>query len=165
MLKFGKGLILIACCAVVVACGFKLRGSYQLPPQLQQLQLLAATSALKQELELLLGNNQVNISNNGDYALKLFDVEHQRRVIAIDSAGNPMEYELSATVNYLLRAAKLDYQSAVEKVRVTRIQSYSGALALSADVERANIKRQMERELAARIVQQLSSASFANLPK
>lgn len=142
------------------ACGFQLRGQYQLPADLASVHVLGPNSVCKQSLIRALRASQVQVlshSATDDSAwLVLSAVKHQRRVVALNAAGNPIEYELLAQVTYHVPEQPSGFVVPKRTVKITRTQSYSAAQALSSDVGSGQIKEELERVLAIKVLQALS---------
>ena len=87
------------------ACGFHLRGAYQLPDQLASLYIQAEkpNSELVRSLRRSLKASGINISDTEQAAqswLKIFDEKQDKRVISVDSRGRAREYSLMYSVSF-----------------------------------------------------------------
>ncbi|MGX5914477.1 LPS assembly lipoprotein LptE [Aliidiomarina sp. Khilg15.8] len=79
------------------ACGFQLRGDYQIPPQLQEVSLQApARSELANKLEAELRRYDVTIRERGSDIthIELLPDSLDRRVLSLLVSGQVAEYEL-----------------------------------------------------------------------
>lgn len=82
---------------LVTACGFQLRGDYQIPQQLQEVSLQApARSELASKLEAELRRYEITISERSDDIthIELLQDSLDRRVLSLLISGQVAEYEL-----------------------------------------------------------------------
>ena len=157
-------LMRIVCCAVLItslgACGFHLRGDYQLAPELQLLNLQAASEGgeLARALKRSLRSSGVVLSETSDAPeLVVSAVSHQRRVLSVDTAGNPQEYELLASTAVTIPETAAGYILPSKELSVRRDYIYESTGVLSSSDQEAQLKLEMERELARRIMRILQS--------
>lgn len=142
------------------ACGFHLRGNYQLPPELQAIRLQVANEKgeLSRALSRSLRSNGVVLSGSGGVPeLVVGAVTHQRRVLSVDTAGNPQEYELLASTSVAILETTSDYWLESKELKVRRDYVYESTGVLSASDQEVQLKLEMERELARRIMRILQS--------
>ena len=147
------------------ACGFQLRGAVELPAQLQPLYLHEDGDAeLRNELLVLLGANNVALAESDAQAagqLKLGKQEKTRRVISVDSLGRAREYELNYNVFYTIKSKQLDAENVV---KLQRELLFDPDTVLGADYEEQALYRDMKRDAARLILQQLQSARPLSMP-
>lgn len=82
---------------LLAACGFQLRGDYQIPQQLQEVSLQApARSELATKLEAELRRYDITISERSDEIthIELLQDSLDRRVLSLLISGQVAEYEL-----------------------------------------------------------------------
>ena len=120
---FGRAVavsILSLCCLSLVACGFHLRGAYQLPVQMQQTYVDASNqnSELVRSLKRSLKANDIETldsKQNAQATLRIFNETNQKRVISVDAQGRAREYQLIYKVSVSLNtdddAVKMDAQN------------------------------------------------------
>lgn len=101
---------------LVCACGFKLRGEYLLPPELQTLTVTSVdkygelTRIVKQHLRI----NDVNIvtsSNSTVPELRILKDKLDRRTLSVFPNGQVAEYEIIYTVSYQILIENKDAQN------------------------------------------------------
>ncbi len=100
-------LVLLACLLALSACGFHLRGAYQLPESMATTFLQAANdnSELVRFLRRTLMASDVELLESKDRAqahLRLHAEKQSKRVLSVDSRGRAREYELSYSVDFEL---------------------------------------------------------------
>lgn len=155
---------LILICVVIItslnACGFHLRGNYQLPPELQTISLQAVndTGELARTLRRSLRGSGVTLSDSaGLPELLVSATTHQRRVLSVDAAGNAQEYELLASTAVMIPETASGYFLPSKELKVRRDYVYESTGVLSASDQETQLKLEMERELARRIMRILQS--------
>jgi LPS-assembly lipoprotein len=89
------------------ACGFQLRGAYQLPAAMQQTYIDAASvnADLVRSLSIALRASEIKLLDvpSSDAAqLKLFNETRSKRVVSVDSRGRAREYTLSYAISFSL---------------------------------------------------------------
>src|SRR5690554_3565515 len=69
----------------LAACGFKLRGLYDVPEALRQVQLVTASSPsqIEPELRSALEVNQIRLTESGRYRLEILSEQHTRRTATL----------------------------------------------------------------------------------
>ena len=101
------GVLLIALTLLLSACGFHLRGAYELPAAMQTtfIEVGDPNSELVRSLKRTLKGNDVELVNSRQQAqavLRLFNEQHSKRVLSVDSRGRAREYELSYQISFEL---------------------------------------------------------------
>jgi LPS-assembly lipoprotein len=140
------------------ACGFQLRGAVELPAEFQPLYLdESGDEDLRNELSALLrANHAVLVVTEASAAghLKIGKQEKNRRVISVDSRGRAREYLLSYSVFYTLKSQHIDTENVV---KLQRELLFDPDNVLGADYEEATLYRDMKRDAARLILQQLEA--------
>lgn len=94
--------------ALLTACGFKLRGSFQLPAELQKIYVVGSQgSDLVNDLNDMLAYSAevVNNRSDADAVLTINKEESDNRTLSVDSRGKIRESEMSYSVIYSLALA------------------------------------------------------------
>lgn len=145
------------------ACGFRLRGSVDMPPGLQQTvaEGVAAYSALGQALgrSWQQSGGQLYFDREagaGMARLVIKQDEVSRRTLSVDSAGRPNEYELRYQVNFSLQDADgaqlLDRQS----VSADRAYQFDPANILATEDEEQRLKKVLAEEVALQMLRRIT---------
>lgn len=150
-------LILTLCLVVTLAgCGFQMRGSYQLPPQLQQASIAAPQfSEIADQLRerfTLAGVELVDAQANVT-AIEIVRDSLTRRTLSLSASGQVAEYELIYTVDYLLRAPNKAAKSL--QVEVFRDYQDDPNFALAKTREREVLVAEMREQAAQRVLRQV----------
>ena len=146
------------------ACGFKLKGLYEVPEALQQLVLIeqsAQPSDLGRELVKQLTGSGVMISESAPYRLELGEARYNKRALTLSARAEALEYELSGRVTFALYQG--DNRSPVLEREVRADRSYSDdANALALESRESGYRTELNRALADQIVRQYLSYAPAN---
>lgn len=144
---------------VTAGCGFHLRGTTQIPPELQKLQISTGdpygeqTRAIRQQLLL----NNVQIIESGDATLPVLKItsssEDSEETVSIFQDGKAAEKELV----YYLNAQVIMPNGSVYPINVRVDRSFfdNPLEALAKDAEKDMIRQEMREQAAARLVRKL----------
>ena len=144
-------------------CGFKLKGSYQLPEQLHHLVLTSPDEygQLTQLLKSRLKRYQVEIASPGNTKLPVLSLgkdKLERGTLSLFSTGQVAEYELIYSVNYQLGQPGDEPQSFKVEIRRDYLDDPQTAQAKSREM--ALLLKEMRIQAADQIVRQLSRQTF-----
>lgn len=91
------------------ACGFHLRGSYDLPFEMQSIYLEGGSPILREQISTQLHNSKSQLAENLSSAgivIKLFDEQFIRRSVSLSERGKTNEYELLYHLEYEVATPK-----------------------------------------------------------
>ncbi len=160
-----KTALLLALVTTLSACGFQLRGSYDMPALLQNLRVEAAThSPLKPELELALQTTGVNTAEAGDLKLVIEHEKLNRQTTTVDNRAKVSEYTLVYDVQYRLRYSA-DNRPAEERhtLLLRRSYQYDNTSIVGKNTEEATLTEELRRDVVQQIVRQLSAVRAERL--
>jgi LPS-assembly lipoprotein len=160
-------LSLLTIMLLIVGCGFKIRGDYGLPANIQQLQLLAVqkNAPLHRILGKQLQSFNIEVLDNTantsqvDAIVYLTSDQLERRLLSLFSTGQVAEYELVYTLKYQLQFPAPGAQEI--EFDVTREYQDDPDAVLAKSRELDLIQNEMRREAANRIIRQIAS-SYSN---
>ena len=145
---------------LLAACGFQLRGTVVLPPVLQVTQLEGDRfSLLVSELGRVLQNAGARLVDSRGQAtavLKVLDETSSQRVLSVGVTGRVAEYELYHQVGYQLEDAHGQVLVEKQTLSARRSFQFDENDVLGKANEEESLREEMQRDLALRIVQQLS---------
>lgn len=157
----------------LTACGFHLRGSVQLPPELATINVLDARPAtdIAPALRNALKSAGTQVSGSAPMVLQLTAEQYGKRVLSVDSAGRAEEYGLSYTVRFSLikEAAEVNGTTGVvwlaeQAVTQTRDLRFDAAAVLGTESEEAKLKAEMRQDAVLQILRRLQVAKPAGVP-
>lgn len=151
--------LLLTLTLALSACGFKLKGLYEVPELLQQVTLIeqsAQPSALGRELVSQLTGSGVQIIEAAPYRLELGAARYNKRAISIGARAQALEYELSASVSFALY--QVDSTSPVLERQVSASRSFDdNANSIALETLESRYTTELNRALADQIVRQYLS--------
>jgi LPS-assembly lipoprotein len=107
-LLFNRRLAVIAAALLLTACGYHLRGAYQLPKELRALHLQGESSELHEQFSRsvqLSAGQLVSSPRQAGMIVRFFNEKMQRRVLSLSARGRANEFELEYRLEYELANA------------------------------------------------------------
>ncbi|MGD8933445.1 MAG: LPS assembly lipoprotein LptE [Gammaproteobacteria bacterium] len=154
-----SGLLLIAC--AVAACGFHLRGSYNLPEHLSPLFIDKDSMSLElyRELRSALVASGVGLTDDAAAASSVLKVNKEQRsrdVISVDTLGRAREYRLIYRLVFSLQASG---EALIDKsnIQLTRNLLFDPETVLGVAQEREYVYADMIRDSAGQVLQKLQA--------
>lgn len=159
-----RSALLLTLTLALSACGFKLKGLYEVPESLQQLVLVeqsAQPTDLGRELVNQLSGSGVVISESAPYRLELGKPRYNKRALTLSARAQALEYELSASVSFALYQGRGETPVLEREVRAERsFDENANSVALESLENR--YRTELNRTLADQIVRQYLSYAPAN---
>ncbi|MDR9435950.1 MAG: LPS assembly lipoprotein LptE [Thiohalophilus sp.] len=163
MTRYWLPLLLILALALQ-ACGFRLRGAVDMPPELQYTvaEGVAPYSALGESLSRSwrLSNARLDFEREavGSSAARLVinGEDVTRRTLSVDSAGRPNEYELRYQVRFTLEDAGGQPLLQNQNITVSRAYQFDPNNALAMDDEEARLERLLAEEAALQMMRRIT---------
>ncbi len=150
----------------VSACGFRLRGSIEVPEVLQETYIagIAEFSELNQELKRILQRSGSEIQSHSENANSIITIQGERfwrRALSVDAIGRASEYELHYSYSFTITNLKGEVIIPSQSIKVTRDYTFDPNNVLAKDVEEQQIRIDMikfsVRQMMRRIDSQLKS--------
>ena len=153
---------------MITSCGFKLRGDYALPSEIDHLQLLSSVKnaplqrALNKQLTAykikVLGNSPLSEQQTSDIDVVVFLQKDNldRRLLSLFPTGQVAEYELVYTVNYSIQFPGHD--ALLMEFDVTREYQDDPDAVLAKSRELDLVLGEMRQQAAHRIIRQIASS-------
>ena len=123
-MKAVRTLLLGSLTLILAACGFHLKGFYEVPSALQRLTLVENTqqpTELGRELIAQLKQNGITIESRADIRLVIEPARYNRRAVILDRYANAQEYELSGEAGFAIYQG--DSEAPAVERRVTALRT------------------------------------------
>lgn len=153
------GLVVMAC--AITACGFHLRGAYDLPEHLSPLYLDKDSMSLLlyKELRSTIKASGAELADDAGTAASVLKVSNEirtRDVISVDTLGRAREYRLIYRLAFSLRASG---EAVIEesKIQLTRNMLFNPEAVLGVTEEMENIYRDMVHDSTGQILTRLQA--------
>ncbi len=150
------------------ACGWRLRGSVELPENMQNINLILLQQdyEFEQRLQKSLqsaGANLVNGRETADISITVISLKRDRKSIAVDSQGRSVNKEIVHSLTYNLQDHDGEMLAEQAKVKVLRIYRYHPDNVLGMEREEQKIDSDLLDELVVslinRVKQQVKNSS------
>jgi LPS-assembly lipoprotein len=151
--------------ALLTACGFKLRGSFQLPAELQKIYVVGSQSSdLVNDLNDMLAYSAevVNNRSDADAVLTINKEESDNRTLSVDSRGKVRESEMSYSVLYSLALANGDVLLDKEALLLVRDFINDENDIIARTNESTVIARDLKRDAAQQILRRIQVLNVNN---
>ncbi|MDH5471526.1 MAG: LPS assembly lipoprotein LptE [Gammaproteobacteria bacterium] len=144
----------------MTACGFHLRGAYQLPDAMAKTYVQAANQnselirSLKRSLK---ANNILVVENTSDATavLKITSESQNKRVLSVDSKGRAREYELSYAVGFHVQTGNADFSMAEQELKLEREFLFDTEDVLGKGREESTLIKDMQQDMVRLILLRL----------
>lgn len=163
---FFRLLLLLVTMFALHACGFQLRGTLEVSPDLSPVYLQRSSAfQLAREIKVLLATNKVDVTNTIKHAktqLHLVDEIQDSRVLSVDSEGAAKEYLLTYTVKFrilLNHSGNWDGGDYPETISVSRTLLFDKTAVLAVSNESVLLYEDMRREVARLILLRMQARS------
>ena len=186
-MRAAKLSVILLLISLLAACGFKLRGSAELPGYKLPFATIALSLAPTSEFYALLKRN-IEASSPGTRVVDVKEAEailtvladtSQKNILSLNAAGRAREYQLVRTFTFTVRAnvaaatpaAQVKYTDARPTVVATeyiapstitlrRDITFSDDLVLSKESEEALLQRDMQGDLVQQLMRRLAAAKL-----
>jgi LPS-assembly lipoprotein len=157
---YPRRLLLCGLVLSLAACGFALRGARELPAGMAETRIEAGTpgSALVAYLKRFLRDSAVRVTerSTGDAALLKIHESTTRRVLSVGTDAKALEYEVLYSATFSLRIpGKQEFPE--KTITLSRDYIFDRQAVLAANEEENMLVRDMQRELARMIVEQIAA--------
>ena len=153
--------LLIGMSVLLSGCGFHLRGSQDFSAQINSLFIegTPAQSDLGRELRQAFSAAKVNVLEDkfgADLTLVIRQDQKAKRVISLDSSGQPNQYELSYQVQFLLLNKEAEERLPLQTVRLQREYIFDPSLILAKSSEEQRLQKDMLRQVVDQILRRVA---------
>jgi len=155
--------------AAITACGWKLRGSYNLPPEITP--IAVDGGGVADELRSSLRASKSLAESTGEPAasdLEILKEGDSRRVLSVNANGKVDEYEIRYEVRWQLTAKGSGDKSrriliAPTTFRANRSYDYNASTVLSTNEQEQRLVENMRDDVAQRILFRLQSVNVGDV--
>jgi LPS-assembly lipoprotein len=154
-------LLLLACCAGLVSCGFQLRGSEGSNLALHQVHVSAtnAYGEMQQELERGLTESGVTLLPDvAPYTVRLLTERTARRAVASTASNTVSDYEIRSEVVFDLVDAGGQVVIPETRLFAERIYTSGNASLVSRSREEGLLIEEMRTEIAGQLIRRIDAA-------
>ena len=160
-----KTIALLTLFTLISACGFHLRGQLDISDDVEPVYISSsANSTLGIELRNLLSVNDIEITNeatNARYRVILLKESQDRRTLSVGANANAVEYQLIETVSFAIEDSSGKPVVGPKTLNERQIMNNDPDQVVSKGEEEQRLRREMKRNLAAKIARQFSAITKA----
>jgi len=137
------------------ACGYHLRGAYDLPKEMKNIYLQGGSAVFREQLDTVLKTSAGKLSGTSDQAdvvLRIFKDEMNRRVLSLSARGRSNDIELAAHLEYELVNKKNEVLVSREPIDLRREYFNDQQDVIAKDNEETVIKKEMYQQIVKTII-------------
>jgi LPS-assembly lipoprotein len=160
----------LVCCLSLslAACGFALRGARELPAGMAETFIQAGTpgSALVVQLKRLLRESTVRVTEHPQENTAVLKVRESstRRVLSVGTDAKAREYELQYSATFSVTIPGMEREFPEKTISLSRDYSFDRLAVLAANEEESMLMRDMQRELARMMLEQIAAYPWQDAP-
>lgn len=165
MRRLLSALAFFVCLTGLSACGFQLRGAYEMPFEHLYLDMSQDSELAADLTRALKGNGTATIVDQRSKADAIFTIaghQQQRNILSVNAQGRVRELQLIEI--FAFRVIDRKGQNLVEPqpVVLKRDMTFSDSAALAKEQEETIIRQDMRRDLVQQVMRRLSKARPAS---
>ena len=153
--------LLVGVLFLLQGCGFHLRGSYDIPPQMNPIYIDApAERPIAQQLKLAFMASDVVVSASPAEAkaiLRILNEKQDRQVRSVDSRGKVIDYELTYEVDFEVLAVDGETLVPRQSIHLISNQVNADVEVLGKQEEQAILYQDMRNDVAYQLLQRVKT--------
>jgi LPS-assembly lipoprotein len=151
---------IIAFALLLSACGFHLRGAYELP--FETLSINAAQSGalnalLKRQIEIATKTRVVETGTPAQASLQILSDTSERRILSLNAAGRVSEYQFVRVLRFRVVDASSNELLPPSAILLSRDMTYDDATVLSKGDEENILWRDIQNDLVQQLLRRLAA--------
>jgi len=154
-----RSFALLAAFALLTACGFHLRGEYNVPFASVYMST-TGTSQVAVKLRRELANSPTRLMASAKDAEAQLNISGERReriILSLSGSGRVLEYQLKLWLRYQLVDNKGGVPIPSSEIQLQRIMTYDDSQVLAKQQEEAMLYKDMEQDAANQILRRMSA--------
>ena len=154
-----RSIVLLGTLGLLTACGFHLRGEYNVPFASV---FLSATGASQVAVTLRreLNNSPTKLmpsAKDAEAQLNITGEKRERIILSLSGAGRVREYQLKVYVRYQLVDSKGAVAIPTSEIQLQRIMTYDDSQVIAKQQEEAMLYKDMEQDAANQILRRIAA--------
>ncbi len=137
------------------ACGYHLRGAFQLPENMKKVYVEGGSESLREQFRQVIKASSAQLASSREGAaivIKIFDEDFNRRVLSLSTRGKSNEFELVYRLDYELANAGDALLTERQPVEIRREYYNDQQFVIAKDNEEAMIRSEMYQQAVHTIV-------------
>jgi LPS-assembly lipoprotein len=147
----------VAISAMLSACGFELRGSYELPYRTIYV-TSTGSSVVAGQIRRELTDTKTRLlpsAKDADAALTILEERRDRQILSLSGAGRVREYELRMKVTYRFVDGKGETIIPTSEIELKRTFAYDDTRVIAKQQEETMLYQDMERDATGQILRRM----------
>jgi LPS-assembly lipoprotein len=160
-MQISKSFTFIIATLLLTACGYHLRGAYDLPKELKNIFLQGGSPAFRAELNTALKSSSgqlVATPEKADIVLRVYKDEIDRRVLSLSERGRSNDIELAGRLEYEVLDAKNGELVLREPITFRREYFNDQQDVIAKDNEETVIRKEMYQQVVRTIINRIRVA-------
>ena len=157
--NFFRSIILLSIAGLLTACGFHLRGEYNVPFSSVFLSTTGA-SQVAVTLRRELTNSPTKLmpsAKDAEAQLNITGEKRERIILSLSAAGRAKVYQLKVYVRYQLVDNKGAVAIPTSEIQLQRIMTYDDSQVIAKQQEEAMLYKDMEQDAANQILRRMTA--------
>ena len=152
-----RALVAVVIVVSLSSCGFKLRGSYELPYKTLQVTSTSASVVAGQIRRELTDTQTKTVGNvkDAEAILTILEERRDRQILSLSGAGRIREYELRMKVSYQFVDARGMVIIPTSEIVLKRTFAYDDTRVIAKQQEEAMLYQDMERDATGQILRRM----------
>ena len=154
-----RSIVLLGALGLLTACGFHLRGEYNVPFSSVFLSTTGA-SQVAVTLRRELNNSPTKLmpsAKDAEAQLNITGEKRERIILSLSGAGRVREYQLKVYVRYQLVDSKGAVAIPTSEIQLQRIMTYDDSQVIAKQQEEAMLYKDMEQDAANQILRRIAA--------
>ena len=154
-----RSIVLLGALGLLTACGFHLRGEYNVPFSSVFLSTTGA-SQVAVTLRRELNNSPTKLmpsAKDAEAQLNITGEKRERIILSLSGAGRVREYQLKLYVRYQLVDSKGAVAIPTSEIQLQRIMTYDDSQVIAKQQEEALLYKDMEQDAANQILRRITA--------
>ena len=154
-----RSIVLLGAFGLLTACGFHLRGEYNVPFSSVFLSTTGA-SQVAVTLRRELNNSPTKLmpsAKDAEAQLNITGEKRERIILSLSGAGRVREYQLKVYVRYQLVDSKGAVAIPTSEIQLQRIMTYDDSQVIAKQQEEAMLYKDMEQDAANQILRRIAA--------
>ncbi|WP_241674422.1 LPS assembly lipoprotein LptE [Candidatus Methylobacter oryzae] len=160
-----KKAAIVAMALLLSACGYHLRGAFQLPENMKKVYVEGGSEPLREQFRQIIKASSAQLGSSREGAaivIKIFNEDFNRRVLSLSTRGKSNEFELVYRLDYELANARDTLLTERQSVEISREYYNDQQFVIAKDNEEATIRTEMYQQAVHAIVNRARVVLEAN---
>ena len=157
-----RSLIIFLCVAMLSACGFQLRGSYNLPWETLHIGLPENSELYYQIKRGIEVGSQTKVTTDAKQAsasLVILRNDQAKSILSLSGKGLVREFQLTRTLAYRIQDAQGKELLPMSQIVLQRDMTFDDERIFAKEAEELSIWREMQQDLVQQLLRRLAASS------